>query len=76
VRFLRLLGGSTVRSEDSSTRRQYSAEQGPVQNEYRTKILRTEKIAGEQITEKNPGARKQDREDNVFSLRGVKLYSK
>jgi hypothetical protein len=31
---------------------------------------------GEEITKKNPGARTQDREDDVFSLSGARLCSK
>jgi hypothetical protein len=31
---------------------------------------------GEGLTKKNPGARIQDREDNVFSLCGVRLCNK
>jgi hypothetical protein len=33
-------------------------------------------IAGEGITKRNPGDRIQDREDKVFSLRGVRLCNK
>jgi hypothetical protein len=31
---------------------------------------------GEGITKKNPGARTQDREDNVFGLSGARLCNK
>jgi hypothetical protein len=31
---------------------------------------------GEGITKKNPGARTQEKEDKVFSLRGIRLYNK
>jgi hypothetical protein len=59
---------------------QYSTERGPVQDRKSTEQGMTEEdilnTAGEGITKKNPGAGIQDREDNVFSLYGVRLCNK
>jgi hypothetical protein len=53
-----------------------STEQGTAENDRYWDTANRQNTTGEVITKKNPGARIQDREDNVSSLCGVRLCNK